>query len=102
MEPYDGARDVVVGLGGQPGLGNFKSLQRRKGNWQRAGEFLETDAFAAQLGVGKLLLGRHRLAGMRDEVRKRRMLCEQQQQSQQQSKVASKVHRVWSRVRREV
>lgn len=64
MEPDNCARVVVVGLGGRPGVGNVKDLQRREGNRQRAGELLETDALAAELGVGKLLLGRHRFAGM--------------------------------------
>ena len=46
-------------------------------------QLLETDARAAQIGVGELLLRRQRLAGMGDAMSERGLLRGQQQQRQQ-------------------
>jgi hypothetical protein len=56
-------------------------------------KLLETDALAAQIVVGELLL-RRRLAGVVDAVRKRCVLRGQQQQRQQTEKEASQFHAV--------
>ena len=46
----------------------------------RVSQLLETDALAAQVGMGELFLRRRRLAGVADAVRKRSLLRGQQQQ----------------------
>lgn len=58
----------------------------------RVCQLLETDALAAQFGVGELLLRRRRLARMRDAMRKRGLLCRKQQQHQQTKKDALQFH----------
>jgi len=58
----------------------------------RVSQLLETDAFAAQFGVGELFLRRRRLARMRDAMRKRGLLRGEQQQRQQSEKEASQFH----------
>ena len=55
-------------------------------------QVLETDALAAQIVVGELFLRRRRLAGVADAVRKRCLLCGQQQQRQKTEKEASQFH----------
>ena len=59
---------------------------------RRVGKLLETDALAAQVGMGELFLRRRRLAGVADAVRKRSLLRGEQQQRQQTEKDASQFH----------
>jgi hypothetical protein len=58
----------------------------------RVSQLLETDAFAAQFGMGELFLRRRRLARVANAVRKRGVLCRKQQQRQQTEKDASQFH----------
>ena len=41
--------------------------------WRRVSQLLETDALAAQIGMGELFLRRWRFARVADAVRKRRL-----------------------------
>lgn len=65
---------------------------RRGGAGHRVTQLLETDALAAQFGVGKLFLRRRRLARVGDAVRERSLLRGEQQQRQQPEKEASQFH----------
>lgn len=59
---------------------------------RRVSQLLETDALAAQIGVGELFLRRRRLARMGDAMRERRLLRREQQQRKQTKKEASQFH----------
>ena len=60
-------------------------------------QLLETDALAAQIVVGELFLRRRRLARVGNAVRKRCLLCGEQQQRQKTEKEASLFHVVRKR-----
>ena len=59
---------------------------------RRVSQFLETDALAAEIGVGKLFLRRQRLAGMGDAVHETGLLRGKQQKRQYTEKDASQFH----------
>jgi len=62
---------------------------------RRVSKLFETDAFAAQFGVGELFLRRRWVARVGDAVRERGLLCRKQQQRQQTEKDASQFHVSW-------
>ncbi len=70
----------------------FKRKERCATAGRRVSQLLETDALAAQIGVGELFLRRRRLARVRDAVRERGLLHGEQQQRQQTEKDASQFH----------
>ncbi len=62
------------------------------GAGRRVSQLLETDALAAQIGVGELFLIRRRLTCVADTVRERSLLCREQQQRQETEKDATQFH----------
>lgn len=59
---------------------------------RRVSQLLETDALAAQIGMGKLFLRRQRLAGVGYAVRESGLLRGKQQKRQQNEKQALQFH----------
>ena len=80
MERGNPARTEEVAGAGRLLEDQMERKDRCGATKRRVGKLLETDALAAQVGMGELFLRRRRLAGVADAVRKRSLLRGQQQQ----------------------